>query len=111
MSVLVLHTVAADHLESGRTVAEFELDHTAAHVASVVKDAIVCGVRGEASEVLALIDAHRDAVVFNLCEAPLGRPDLEPHIVALFEWCGVRFTGCSSETLALCRRKDRVKAV
>ena len=27
------------------------------------------------------------------------------------EWRGVRFTGCGSETLALCRRKDRTKAV
>ena len=111
MTVLVLHTVPAENLDSSRRVAEFELDHTAAHVASVLQDAIVCGVRGNVREVLALIDAHRDFVVFNLCEAPLGRPDLEGHIAALFEWCGVRFTGCSSETLAFCRRKDRVKAL
>src|SRR5262249_22973021 len=40
-----------------------------------------------------------------------GRPDLEPHVAALLEWHGVRFTGSGSETLALCRRKDRTKAV
>jgi D-alanine-D-alanine ligase len=49
--------------------------------------------------------------VFNACEAPLGRPDLEAHVAALLEWLGVRFTGSGSETLALCRRKDRTKAV
>src|SRR5215470_15327325 len=60
---------------------------------------------------LQLFERHRPDVVFNLLEAPLGRPDLESHAVALLEWLGVRFTGCGSQTLALCRRKDRVNAV
>jgi D-alanine-D-alanine ligase len=50
-------------------------------------------------------------VIFNLCEAPLGRPGLEAHAAALFEWMGVAFTGSGSETLALCRRKRRMNAV
>src|SRR5262249_7825393 len=49
-------------------------------------------------------------VVFNLCEAPMGRPDLEAHLAALLEWQGARFTGSGSQTLALCRRKDRTQA-
>ena len=60
---------------------------------------------------MAILDSQHPDVVFNPCEAPLGRPDLESHVAALLEWRGVRFTGCGSETLALCRRKDRTKAV
>jgi len=37
-------------------------------------------------------------------------PTWEAHVAALLEWQGVRY-GSSSETLALCRRKDRTKAV
>jgi D-alanine-D-alanine ligase len=66
---------------------------------------------GEARELLAVLERHRPDVVFNCCEAPLGRPDREPHIAALLEWLGVRFTGSGSECLALCRRKDRVNPV
>ena len=50
-------------------------------------------------------------VVFNACEAPLGRPDLEASCAALFEWLNVPFTGSGSEALALCRRKDYANAV
>jgi D-alanine-D-alanine ligase len=32
-------------------------------------------------------------------------------VAALLEWAGVRFTGSGSETLALCRHKDRTAAV
>ena len=77
----------------------------------VLPGAVVAGVRGETSEVLALLATHQPDVVFNACEAPLGRPELEPHAAALLEWLGMRFTGSGSETLALCRRKDRAKAV
>jgi len=57
------------------------------------------------------LERAKPDVVWNACEAPLGRPDLEAHVAALLEWWGVRFTGCRSETLALCRRKDRTNAV
>ena len=67
-------------------------------------------VRGEVDEILAMLSSHRPEVVFNLCEAPLGRPDRESHAAALLEWLGIPFTGSRSETLALCRRKDRVNA-
>ena len=33
------------------------------------------------------------------------------HVAALLEWLGIRYTGARSETLALCRRKDRALAV
>ncbi|HEY3655811.1 MAG TPA: ATP-grasp domain-containing protein [Steroidobacteraceae bacterium] len=67
--------------------------------------------RGDIPELLAVLATHQPDVVFNACEAPLGRPDLEPHAASLLEWLGIRFTGSDSETLALCRRKDRTKAV
>ena len=42
---------------------------------------------------------------------PLGQPGLEAHAAALFEWTGIGFTGSGSETLALCRHKNRMNAV
>ena len=94
-----------------RVVDEFNLNDAALNVASALPDAAICGVRGDVREILALLELHQPDVVFNLCEAPLGRPDLEAHVAALMEWLGVRFTGCRSETLALCRRKDLVNPV
>ena len=111
MSVLVLHTIPSEALEPGRVADEFDLSAAVSNVASVLPEALVCAVRGEVREILALLDRHQPDVLFNGCEAPLGRPDLEAHVAALLEWLGVRFTGCGSETLALCRRKDLVIAV
>ena len=111
MKVLVLHTTPPKAPGEDRVVDEFDLREAASNVASALPEAAVCGARGDAREILALLDLHRPAVVFNLCEAPLGRPDLEAHVAALMEWLGVRFTGCGSETLALCRRKDLVNPV
>ena len=111
MKVLVLHTLPPQTAAPGRTAGEFDLDSAACNVAAVLPEAVVAGVRGEAREVIALLERHRPDVVFNLCEAPLGRVDREAHMAALLELLGVRFTGCGSETLALCRRKDRTGAV
>jgi D-alanine-D-alanine ligase len=111
MKVLVVHTLPAEAVPSGRDPGEFDLSEAAQNIAGVLTDAAVAGVRGTVGEVLALLAAHQPDVVFNACEAPLGRPDLEPHIAALLELLGVRFTGNGSATLALCRRKDRTNAV
>ena len=110
MKVLVLHTlplIAA----AGRTLDEFDLSAAARGIAEVLPEAVVAGVRGEVSEILALLATYEPDVVFNACEAPMGRPDLEAHVAALLEWLGLRFTGSRSEALALCRRKDHTKAV
>lgn len=111
MRVLVLHTLPPEAAGPWRTTAEFDLSEAARGLAEALPEAAVMGVRGEAREILALLSAHRPDVVFNACEAPLGRPDREAHVASLLEWTGVRFTGSGSETLALCRRKDRANAV
>jgi D-alanine-D-alanine ligase len=109
MKVLVLYSVFPESgVGADRTPREFALNEAAECVAGSIPDAIAVGVR-DVHEVLEAIGTHRPDVVFNTCEAPCGRPDREPHVAALFEWIGVRFTGASSECLALCRRKDRVK--
>ncbi len=108
--VLVLHSLPPPDI-AGRSPLEFELGEAASSIARVLPGSLVAGVRGEIEEVLALLRSHRPDVVFNACEAPLGRPDLEAHFAALLEWVGIPFTGNGSETLALCRRKDRTKAV
>ncbi len=111
MQVLVVHTLPPHVAGPGREPLEFNLSEAAEGVAQALPEATVAGIVGGAEELLALLDTHRPDVVFNLCEAPFGRPALEAHVAALLEWRSVRFTGCGSETLALCRRKDRAKAV
>jgi D-alanine-D-alanine ligase len=111
MNVLILHTAPPASVEAGRHVWEFDLEPAAKGIAEVLHDATVAQIRGEPREILARLERHAPDVVFNLCEAPLGRPELEPHVAALLEWAGVRFTGSGSETLALCRHKDRTTAV
>jgi D-alanine-D-alanine ligase len=95
----------------GRTADEFDLAHTAEAIALALPRAVPAGVLGHPGEILAILDEHRPDVVFNLCEAPLGRPHLEAHVAALLEWRGIRFTGAGSYTLALCRRKDATRAI
>jgi D-alanine-D-alanine ligase len=111
VKVLILHTTPPQAPGEDRVEDEFDLSEAASNVAAALPEATICGIRGDAREILALLDLHLPAVVFNLCEAPLGRPDLEAHVAALMEWLGMRFTGCGSETLALCRRKDLVNPV
>jgi D-alanine-D-alanine ligase len=111
MKVLILHTLPPDVVPLGRDRDEFNLSGAAQGITEVLPDAAVVGIRGTLREVCEALQMHRPGVVFNLCEAPMGQPELEAHVAALFEWLGVRFTGCGSETLALCRRKDRTKAV
>lgn len=111
MKVLVLHTLPPDSAGPDRTTDEFALDHVAENLLTAIPGGIAEGIRGDATEVIALLDRHRPDVVFNVCEAPLGRPDLEAQLAGLLELMGVPFTGSPSDTLALCRRKDRTKAV
>lgn len=111
MKVLVVHTSPPERIAAGRQARELDLEGAARGIAAVLPEAVLARVRGEPRELLALLDEHAPDVVYNVCEAPLGRPDLEAHVAALFEWTGVRFTGSGSETLALCRRKDRVAPV
>lgn len=111
MKVLILHSLPPSVVDEGRSAAELDLGLAVAGLAEVLPEATVAGVRGEVQEVLELLSLHKPDVVFNACEAPLGRPDREAHVAALLEWLGIRFTGSGSETLALCRRKDRMNAV
>lgn len=111
MNVLVLHSLPPADPGSERRVLEFDLSAGAEGIREALPEAELAGVRGEAREILSVLDRHQPEVVFNLCEAPLGRPDREAHVAALLEWLGVRFTGARSETMALCRRKDRTHSV
>ena len=111
MKVLILHTLPPGQVDAGRWEWEFDLQTSTDGIRAVLPDAVAEGVRGEASEIIDAVNRAGADVVFNLCEAPLGKPSLEPHAAALFEWLGVPFTGSGSEALALCRRKDLTKQV
>ncbi|MBI4905989.1 MAG: ATP-grasp domain-containing protein [Acidobacteria bacterium] len=107
----MLHTLPPDSAGNSRYSWEFDLHSAAANVAKPLENAVVRGVKGHPREILDALRQEQPDVVLNLCEAPLGRPELESHAAALLEWSGVRFTGCGSETLSLCRRKDRTNAL
>ncbi len=111
MRALVLHSLPPDSPCPGRRRDEFDLREAAENIATALEHAVVVGVHGHPREILTELERHQTDVVFNLCEAPLGRPDREAHVAALLEWLGVRFTGSGSETLALCRRKDLMDPV
>jgi D-alanine-D-alanine ligase len=111
MKVLILHTLPPDDLAAGRDEGEFDLHAAAQNIARVIPHAQVAPIQGEVREILQLLCEYPPDVVFNACEAPLGRPDLEPHVASLLEWLNIPFTGNRSETLSLCRRKDLTNAL
>jgi D-alanine-D-alanine ligase len=111
VKVLILYSLPPEKPGPGRQVAEFDMSAGAYGIHEVLPEAELAGVRGEMREVLGVLDSHQPDVVFNLCEAPLGRSDREAHPAALLEWLGIRYTGARSETLALCRRKDHIAGV
>jgi D-alanine-D-alanine ligase len=111
MRVLVAHTLAPAAAAAGRIPAEFDLNEAAEAVAAALPGAASRGIEGRDEEFAGLVAEHRPDVVFNLCEAPLGRPELEARAADLWRSLGVRCTGARGATLSLCRVKDRVKAV
>jgi D-alanine-D-alanine ligase len=111
MKLLVLHSLPPVCPPPGRRSWEFDCSAGAEGIRAVLPEAEVAGVRGEVNEILNVLERHQPQVVFNLCEAPLGRPEHEAHVAALLEWLAIRHTGARSETLALCRRKDHTTAV
>lgn len=111
MKVVVAYTLAPPVTPSGRVPDEFDLSEACQAVMSVMPGAIAHGIEGRDEEFADLVGSHRPDIVFNLCEAPLGRPDMEAHAAARWESLGVRFTGARSRTLELCRVKDRVNAL
>lgn len=60
---------------------------------------------------IATLERAAPRIVFNLCEGVAGRSDHEPRVAAVVELFGLPMTGCTSETLSLARRKDRVNAL
>jgi D-alanine-D-alanine ligase len=111
VSVLILHTLPPERAADGRWEWEFDLHATAEEVAAGLSAAVIVGVHGEPGEMMTVITREAPDVVFNLCEAPLCNPRLEPHAAMLLEWLRVPFTGSRSDALALCRRKDLTNAV
>ncbi len=110
VTVLILVSLPPEFPAVGRVRSEFDLCGVTQAIAEVLPEGIIEVVRGELRETLAVIERHQPDVVFNACEAPLGRPDREAHVAALLEWLEAPFTGNCAQTLFLCRRKDLAKA-
>jgi len=111
MRVMVLHSSPQEMKDAHLPLEQFDQRVAAMNVASVFGDSVICSVRGKAREILELIDTHKADVVFNLCTAPLGRPELMGYVAALLEWLEIRFVGNRSGALQLCGRKRLLNAV
>jgi len=111
VKVLIAHTLPPALGGERRIPGEFDLCEAADAVGSVLPGAVARGIEGRDEEFAQLVKEHRPDVVFNLCEAPLGRPELEAHAADLWHALGVRFTGARGRTLEVCRVKDRVNAL
>ncbi len=111
MRVLVAHTLPPEAAPERRIQWEFDLGEAAEAVASALPGAVIQAIFGHPGDYAELVDLHRPDVVFNLCEAPLGRSALEAEAAASWEALGVPFTGARSATIELCRVKDRVNSV
>jgi D-alanine-D-alanine ligase len=111
MKVMVAHTLPPESLPERRILWEFDLNEAAEAVSSALPGSLVQGLHGRPEDYARWVDAHHPEVVFNLCEAPLGRPELEEQAAEAWRSLGVRFTGARGPTLELCRVKDRVNAV
>jgi len=60
---------------------------------------------------IAEISVDRPDLVFNLCEGVAGEAALESAASGVLDLLRIPYTGCSTETLAFARRKDRVNAL
>lgn len=69
------------------------------------------GLGDDPTVLLDRIKAQRPAAVFNLHEGHPDQGHTEAYIAGLLEFAGVPFTGCPSETLALCRAKHLTKLI
>ena len=76
MTVLVLVSMPPERTGQGRVRAEFDLCGTAWVRADALPEAIVEVVEGRPEEILSALERHKPTVVFNACEAPVGRPGL-----------------------------------
>jgi D-alanine-D-alanine ligase len=59
---------------------------------------------------IAELSVDRPDLVFNLCEGVGGEAALEPAASGVLDLLRIPYTGCTTETLAFARRKDRVNA-
>lgn len=57
------------------------------------------------------LNEHRPDMVFNLCEAAHNDRKYEPHVVALLELLGLKYTGAGPEALQICKDKGLTKKV
>jgi len=69
------------------------------------------GLYDDISPLINELKQHPPDLVFNLCESLKNDRKLEPHIVALLELYDIKYTGCSSQSLFLCKDKGLSKKI
>ena len=111
MRVAILHDDIAgmpNPREDDRSVLHV-VDAVAAALDALGHDARSVAVDHE-SRWIAEISVDQPDLVFNLCEGVGGLAALEPAAAGVLDLLRIPYTGCSTETLAFARRKDRVNA-
>lgn len=95
MKVLVLYSQIPESREEGRMGIEFDMGPGVEGVVAALPGSVAVGVDGSLHEVVRAVEEHAPKVVFNLCEAPFGRPDREHHVAAVLEWRGCHSRGAA----------------
>lgn len=65
----------------------------------------------DAAALCRFLEQHRPDLIFNRCELFLDQAELEMNVAAVFELCGVPFTGSPAATLAMALDKGIAKAI
>ena len=71
----------------------------------------IANIRDDLGALVGAIQRHKPDAVFNLIEFFGEDPSNEMHVAGVFDLLGVAYTGSRPETLSLCQKKHRAKAV
>jgi len=87
---------------------ESDVIHTLLELGHEVR---LLGLFNDISPLINELKNHPPELVFNLCESLKTNRKLEPHIASLLELYDVKYTGCNSHSLFLCKDKGLSKKI
>lgn len=88
-----------------------ELEQMRGALAAAGHHVSVVNIRDDLQVLLAAIAEHRPEAVLNLVEFFGDDVAHEQHVPAIYELCGVAYTGARPAALELCQRKHRAKSI
>lgn len=111
--ILVIYNqpeLPADHPDA---LSEHSIVDVAEHVHEIIDEAgmnaAIAGIGDGPTDLLAVLDAHKPAAVFNLFEGSYLHGQTESYVAGILDWRRISFTGAPFETLTLARQKHNTK--